>query len=216
MNMSRRFLLVALVTIAVAVVLSSCMMVKPKTNIMTIREAINAAATSTVNATITGVVTYAYGDSILIEDDTAAIEVYLKSSNFSKIYENGDKLKVFGKIKEYKGNWEIVPASTSDVTKIGTSTIKATLIATDTSLSTSDDWMLMKVMNLPVKKVADKYYNVVLSNGNAEITINSYDANVRKWLTSLATNDVVSVQGYVKYNYGAYKLFLRDENDILK
>ena len=215
MNMSRRFLLIALVTVALAVVLSSCMMVKPKTNIMTIREAINAAAASPVNATVRGVVTYVHNNYGVIEDDTAAIEVYMGSSTFP--YQRNDKLTVSGEVKNFKGNWEIVPASTSDVTKIGTSTIKATLIATDTSLSTSDDWMLMKAMNLPVKKAADKYYNVVLSNGNTEITINFYyDANVRKWLTSLATNDVVSVQGYVKYIYGAYKLFLRDENDILK
>ena len=210
----KKVVVISFAVLALALILSSCMKTSTSTA-MSIRDAISAAASSTVNATVVGVVTYGYGDYVIIQDNTAAIEVYLKNSSFGSNYVRGDKLRVFGEVENYKNNWEIVPSATSNVTKIGTGMVEPTSIPTDTSLNENYDWMLMKALNLPVEKIADKYYDVVLKNGNTDITIYSYDSAVRNWLTSLSTGDIVSVQGYVKYNYD-WKLILRDQNDILK
>ena len=211
----KKVLLIALAVLAVALLLSSCSKVLLPTGITSIREAITSAGTATTNATVVGVVTKGYGDYVIIQDDTAAIEVYLKGSKFATTYATGDKIKVAGKVELYKNNWEITPASTSDVSKIGTGNVSAILIPTNLGLSVDYDWMLMKVENLSVKKTSDKYYNVILSNGSTDVTIYSYDSNVRTWLTSLATGDEVSAQGLVQYVYG-WKLVLRDINDKLK
>jgi DNA/RNA endonuclease YhcR with UshA esterase domain len=211
----RKFLAIGLMVLVLGLLLSACM--NPAAgggNVTSIRDAISAASSSTVNATVVGVVTYGYGNYVLIQDNTAAIEVY--GSGMGSAYTVGDKLRAFGSVKKYNGNWEIAPASTSDVEKIGTGSVQPTEIPTNTALSDDYDWMLVKVSNLPVKTVADKYSNVVLANGSKDITIYSYDNDVRNWLSSLATGDKVSVQGYVKYMYGEYKIILRDSNDELK
>ena len=207
----KKVLLISFMVLALALVLSSCMKTTRNTT-MSIRDAISAAASSTVSATVVGVVTDGYGDYVVIQDNTAAIEVYLKGSSLGNTYTRGEKLEVFGTVQNYKNNWEIVPPATSNVIKIGTGTVNPTPIPTNTALGVKYDWMLMKVTNLPVEKIADKYYDVVLKNGSADITIFSYDSDVRKWLTSLSTGDIVSVQGNVRYTYG-WKLVLRDIND---
>ncbi len=211
----KKFLLIAMVVLALGLVLSSCMNanVNNKNGVVSIKSAISGGVSTT--ATVVGVVTSGYGDNVVIEDNSAAINVYIAKSGIGNLYKEGDKLRVAGSIELYKGNWAIDPSSTSDVTKIGTGTVSVKSIPTNTALSTDDDWMLVKVTNLPVKKIADKYDNVVLANGTKDITIYSYDSNVGKWLTSLATGDKVSVRGYVKYMYGEWKIVLRDQSDEL-
>lgn len=211
----KKFLLIAMVVLALGLVLSSCMNanVNNKNGVVSIKNAISGGVNTT--ATVVGVVTSGFGDNVVIEDNSAAINVYIAKSGIGNLYKEGDKLKVVGTIELYKGNYSIDPSSTSDVTKIGTGTVAVISIPTNTALSTSDDWMLVKVTNLPVKKVDQNYKEVTLANGTKDITIYSYDSNVRNWLTSLATGDIVSVQGYVKYRYDKWEIVLRDQNDEL-
>ncbi len=212
----KKVLLIGLSVMVLAFLLSACMNAPANSNITSIRSAISAAASgTTTQATVEGVVTYGYGDDVVIQDNTAAVEVYFKGSNFSTLYATGTKLRVYGTFKQYNGNWEVEPASTADVVKIGTGSVKPTLLPKDTALGVEYDWMLMKVENLPVKQIADKYSNVVLSNGTQDITIFSFDKGVKSWLSSLATGDTVSVQGFVEEHYGTWKLVLRNTSDIL-
>ena len=211
----RKLLLVVLSVLSLVLVLSACMNVNG-VSAVSIRSAISAAASgSTAPATIEGVVTYGFGDYVLIQDQTAAIEVYAQKSNFSSVYKKNDKLRVCGVVKNYKGNWEILPSSISNVVKIGTGSVTPVSFPKNTAVDQNYDWMLVKVQNLPVKQVADKYGDVILSNGTQGVTIFSFDSDVKKWLSNLATGDKVSVQGIVEDHYG-WKILLRDKNDELQ
>ncbi len=214
----KKVLLIGLSLLAVALLLSACVRAPANSNanITAIRDAISAAASgSTVPATIEGIVTYGYGPSVVIEDKTAAIQVYVSGSKLASLYATGTKLRVYGTISQYKGNWQITPKSTEDVVKIGNGNVTPTLLPSNTALNSNYDWMLLKVENLPVEKVADKYLNVVLSNGTQSVTIYSFDSNVKAWLSKLATGDTVSIQGIVEQHYGTWKIVIRSMADVL-
>ncbi len=175
-------------------------------DITTIAEARKLNGTTTP-CTVKGVVTFVDGRNVYIQDDTAGIDVYFKTEGTLKA---GDKIKVTGKLTEYKGLLEFDNVDASDSKQfmllsssnplpIAKKTTLAELIADNgSSASQKYESTLIRLYGLTL--------GTINKTGNTPVTQGSDTINIYKLgIDGFKQGDVVNVTALVG-DYNGYQL----------
>lgn len=157
--------------------------------------------------TVRGVVTYVDGINYYIQDDTAAINVYISGITASA----GDMLKTTGALADYRGLLEIKPANSGAVEVLSSGNpMPQPEVVTISQISDAIESQLVKIENVIL--------GAINTSGNTPITDSENNTiNIYKIpeLSGIVEGDRVDVTAIVS-QYNDFQLRVRDASDVVK
>ncbi|MEG1922977.1 MAG: CehA/McbA family metallohydrolase [Clostridia bacterium] len=175
-------------------------------------------AKGTENIKVEGIVTFIDGKNVYIEDETGAIDLYMKSAPSVKI---GDKVEAIGKLDEYNYLFELVNIDPTDakVFKIISSNnplpLKEMTIEELINDATVRDNLCERVIVRGVK------LGKINIKGSTEITQNGFSINIYKMpeLTGIKENDIIDFKAvlsiFKKNNAPLSQLRIANATDVV-
>ncbi|WP_430883743.1 chitobiase/beta-hexosaminidase C-terminal domain-containing protein [Fusibacter sp. JL216-2] len=159
-------------------------------------------------AIIEGVVTGKVGSyDYYMQDDTAGIILSAYKVKDLSVNE-GDKIRVKGRIEVYKTMSQIHPLSIDAVEVISSGHVTSPQLVTSTSVNEETEGELITIKNIEIASV-DKYGNYTIKDSEGQ-TLLMPSGDI-----SLEIGEAYeSITGLVKYNYG-YKIFTRNADDFV-
>lgn len=192
-------------------------------NIISIKDAISSL--NNIH-TVKGIVTSIEGNSLTIEDDTAAVYVFFGSKSSGFVL--GDLVKIRAKFINYNGLIEA--KDITQYTKISSNNslpeIKEITDLSDATLAESlskrvsiNNVKLVKVIN-QISSNRDSFITISLAEVNREIKVSKYldsktKAAIMNKISTLDINDTFAVNGITVSAYNEYQFSITDVNQLV-
>jgi hypothetical protein len=158
----------------------------------------------------TGVVTAVSYNSFFIQDGQGAWNgIYIYSPNYASNVQIGNSVEVLGTVMEYENNTQISNLSACNVISTGESLPEPNIITAAQANTEPYESTLVEVQNATCVELPNDYGEWIINDGD-DIKIDDF---LFSYTPSL--NYTYSVTGPVSFAYGSFRIYPRNESDII-
>ena len=162
--------------------------------------------------TTEGVVTAAFSSGYFIEDPAGGAWNGLWVYDTTNTPDRGDAVRLTGTVDEYYNLTELTDVSEYAALSTGNTLPEPVVVTAGAANDEQYESVLLRVESVQVIAGEDAYYEWVVDDGSGPLVVDNLGTDTH---VPVVGEELAAVIGPLNYNYGAFKIAPRDDDDII-